>query len=136
MHAAYQVEEPALLTFSPGSMLSPMWPTVVWGGHTEVIKGLVWKEVWSLPSESIQSRSGAWMPWQAVFCGQILTMCPEKRGWRSSEGDKQLGRLGGKARHSQIKMVNGAWCVSEETPLEGLLEQKGMRLERVPITEV
>lgn len=39
------------------------------------------------------------------------------------------GGLRRKARHSQTKMVDGVWWVSEAGTLEALLEQKGMRLQ-------
>lgn len=47
--------------------------------------------------------------------------------------DGHLGRPRGKAGHSQAQMVDGVWCVSEAGTLE---EHKGMRLQRLPITDV
>lgn len=47
--------------------------------------------------------------------------------------DGHLGRLRGKAGHSQAQMVHGVWYVSEAGTLE---EHKGMRLQRLPITDV
>lgn len=55
---------------------------------------------------------------------------------KDQRSDRILGRLKGKAGNSQTKMLDGVWCVSEAATLEELLEQKGMRLGRLLVTQV
>lgn len=76
--------------------------------------------------------------------GCLRTLCfaaaPQRWAWRGRTGgvlwrDRHLGTLRGKAGHPHTKTVEGVWRADGAATPEGPLGRKGMRLERLPVTD-